>query len=192
MLAIPSSLAGINEFTNFFELDKESHICKTGIKDGWYKNCEYKFQFDLPTDNWLFVDSNDETVFEPMYSSDEDYWLDMEYVYGADGTTDSYISIIINDMRDFGYISFVDYKRLQYDAILNATEYTNVEYYAKDNFFEVNYNIQDSYKKLSCYEKHQKNVSLIYVVLSCVNEEGVDIDIIQNDIYRFWKTFRFL
>lgn len=60
ILAIPSSLAGINEFTNIFEFseDEESFWCITGIREGWYKNCEYGFQFEIPTQNWLIYDKN--------------------------------------------------------------------------------------------------------------------------------------
>jgi len=192
LLAIPSSILSINELTKFDDSDLKIYdICETGVKNNYFKNCEYKFQFDLPTEYWDIYDVYENRALRPPYvTSSDTYWVVLDYLYGANDTSDAEGAVLVFDIRDTSFINFEDYNGMYFELMQNDT-YKNLEYFSENNKFEFSYDTEIFGKLFSCYEVHEKRVSLVYLIRTCQYLEAQDADQIKNDIALFWRTFRF-
>jgi len=189
LLAIPSSIAGINEFTNIFDYLPNESNCVTGMRDGWYKNCEYKFQFDLPKDNWIIRDSDDQRLrVGPLDNLNFEYWLSFQYEFGANFTSDAFGSLRV--MK--GWNSFAKYNQMMVASYVNDTEIIDLSYIASEyGKFEISYEKEFGKKIFSCTEMHVNRISFIYLARVCINNDSIDIEYIGPAVWNFWQSFRF-
>lgn len=191
ILAIPSSLAGINEFTNFFEYNPEQFGCNTGIRDGWYKNCEYKFQFDIPTDNWTITDSNSNKIYHTTSQFSNSKIVSFLYDYGSNATTDAYGGVSVIDLRDFLDVTFDYYEQLFVQIHQKDERLTNLIHSRDKNLIKFNFQVINNHKTFHCSEIHNLKIKLVYYIVTCKNENAQDVDYIKTDLYKFLKTFQF-
>lgn len=191
LLAIPSSILSINELTKFDDSDLKIYdICETGVKNNYFKNCEYKFQFDLPTGSWDIYDVYENRILPTPYETVFDgYWVSMDYLYGVNGT-DAYGAVLLFDIRETPFINFEDYNG-EYFKIMQNDTYKNIEYFSENNKFEFSYESELYGKLFSCYEVHEKRTFLVYLLRTCQYLEAQDADQIKTDIALFWRSFRF-
>jgi len=190
VIAVPSSIVGIYDIFDIMPIDKK---CETGIKQNWYKNCEYKFQFDLPTDSWDIYDVNDERIIVGgLDNIGTQYWLSYSYVYGDNFTSDAFGSLRIIDMHGLWSDSFNKFNQMIVASFLNDTVFIDLEHTASENGkFEMSYQLKQNEKIFSCVDRFIKKVSLIYSVRMCINEDSADFEYFYPNVFSFWKSFRF-
>lgn len=200
LLAIPSSLAGINEFTSFLPEKSEPYVCHTGIREGWYKNCEYGFQFEIPTEYWLIYDKNTGRFNEdPYYDLDvAEYWIVIEHKVDYSGVKAASILFQIHDLTEHPWGTTLD-EVLEYDKNKTSNDpyFYNVTYNrVNDEYWYVDFvgdisNEYDfhcsSYVKLIDTKMHTRQICIGAWIF-----EREDWPVLFDDLDKFEDSFRYI
>jgi len=198
IVALPSSIIGINDFTSFLTPELlEDFRCETGAREGWYKNCEYKFQFELDTDYWYIYDKNTKNIFsQPFEEEPEGYWITFDYRFTENIIGfDAYGSILIHDLSA-SKLTFdeyiVDYTNTIHTPTQSVTH--EISSWSSDSnklhidFESTYFNFNESF---SCFDSHILREQLVYQITTCEDTKSPNADNIRNHIANFWQTFLF-
>ncbi len=197
IIGLPSSLVAINDFTNLFEFseDEESFWCIDGTREGWYKNCEYGFQFELDTQNWHIYDKNTQNArIQPFENEPDNYWLAFDLSVGETSLgMDAYGSIVIDELSSsYNFNEYViDYKN-SYNSTFTTTEI--LQWVQDEKKLETSYNTNytDFNEIFICYDSVIFETPLVYLITTCEFIYSVHTYFISNQIATFWETFVFI
>ena len=189
---------GINEFTSFFTPELlDDFKCETGEKEGWYKNCKYKFQFELDTDYWYIYDKNTQNTFsQPFEEEPTGYWLAFDYSYTDNEVGwDAYGSVFVEDLT-ISNLSFVEYIHGYNNTMYEPSQYVKSNII---NWIEDSDNLQVTYyvtyfnynTTFVCYDSHVLKGQLVYFISTCEDESSGDARYLRDQIANFWETFLF-
>lgn len=199
ILAVPSSFAGINEFTSFMPEESEPYLCHTGVREGWYKNCEYSFQFEIPTENWLIYDKNTERFRgDPFNELDiSEYWIVIEHKMDHHGLEAASILFQIHDLTEHPWGTTLD-EVLEYDKNKTSNDpyFYNVTYNrVNDEYWYVDFIGDVSGDDFHCGSDVKLIDTKMHTRQICIAEWIFEIDdwpVLFNDLDQFEDSFRYV
>lgn len=174
--------------------EQQFQTCIDGKVDLIYTNCEYNFEYTIPTDNWTTWDDKKKYAILPSIPPEPGLlsWAQNAYSFYTGSLPSTYMTVQVFDIIE---ANFTDYNSVK----IYWEEYIKNDPDKKLTFMgsQMNYTTYLSKWQIGNFTfdctayLHQHN-DLLYIVDGCYDEGYVITPILLKELHSMFKSFRFL
>ena len=193
-ISIISLIAAFPGLAEFYVDHFGSKRCIDGQTDLMYKNCEYFFEYTIPTNNWITWDDKKDYAILPPVPAEPGLltWAQNMYAYYDGSLPSAYMTVQVYDMVAANFTSYDEVKVYwtnyfeddpdkELTLMMDRMNYTT--YLSKWHIGNFTFNCT-----VYLFEREE----LLYVNDGCYDEGYIITPQLQKELHSMFKSFRFL